>query len=147
MFASALIIVVSVAFLLYWFRYTCMLILDTRTAKDYSVEVAQANQLSFAQAQNVLDRARAEELDGLARSLEADLRRVTRLLDQASSVEVGGVSLERVMLRIDFSLMKACYRLSHKFEKKSQKALEEMSQIVAHLANTLGERAAVAVRE
>ena len=36
MIISTLIIAVSAVLFLYWFRYTCVLILSTRTTRDYS---------------------------------------------------------------------------------------------------------------
>lgn len=53
MVASVLIMAVSIALLLYWFRYSCVLILSTRTTRDYSASVALANQLSFPEFRTV----------------------------------------------------------------------------------------------
>lgn len=147
MIASILIIVVSLVLFLYWFRYTCVLILSTRTTKDYGAEVAQANQLSFVGIQNALEEPEAEDLDSLRRSLDRDYRLVTSLMKQASGLEVGGDPLEEIMLRMDFRVMKICYGISRSFSQaQSRAALVEMTQIVAHFANAFGERAASSVR-
>ena len=47
MIASLLIIVVSTVLLIYWFRYTCLLILRTPTARDYASGLAAANRLMY----------------------------------------------------------------------------------------------------
>lgn len=47
MIGSILVLTVSLILFLYWFRYTCLLILSAKPAKDYSGQVAQVNQLSF----------------------------------------------------------------------------------------------------
>lgn len=147
MIANILIIVVSLVLFLYWFRYTCVLILSTRTTKDYGAEVAQANQLSFVGIQNALEEPEAEDLDSLRRSLDRDYRLVTSLMKQASGLEVGGDPLEEIMLRMDFRVMKICYGISRSFSQaQSRAALVEMTQIVAHFANAFGERAASSVR-
>ena len=147
MIASILIIAVSLVLFLYWFRYTCVLILSTRTTRDYGAEVARANQLSFVGIQNALQEPEAEDLDSLRRSLDRDYRLVTSLMKQASGLEVGGDALEEIMLRMDFRVMKICYGISSRFSPaNSRAALAEMTQIVAHFANAFGERAASSVR-
>ena len=97
MIASILIIAVSLVLFLYWFRYTCVLILSTRTTRDYGAEVARANQLNFVGIQNALQEPEAEDLDSLRRSLDRDYRLVTSLMKQASGLEVGGDALEEIM--------------------------------------------------
>jgi hypothetical protein len=72
---------------------------------------------------------------------------VTYLLKQAGELQVGGDSLEHIMLRIDFRIMKACYGLTRRFsEARSRAALQEMSEIVGHFANAFGEQLASSAR-
>ena len=60
----------------------------------------------------------------------------------ASAVED---ALEKRMLDIDYRLMRAWYRVSRSFSAAAARsALEEMSLVVAHFANSMGERAAAA---
>ena len=54
MLVSILIIVVSLALFLYWFRYTCVLILSAKTSRDYAAEIASANQLRFLETRTHL---------------------------------------------------------------------------------------------
>lgn len=141
MLFSSLIIAVSLALFLYWFRYTCVLILTTKTSKDYSGQVAAANRLNFPEVQRALQSAEPE-LAVLHSSLERDYELVSSLLSRATEVQVGGASLEEMMLRIDFRIMKAWFALSHSFSPSAAKfAVEEMTQIVSHFANSFGEQA------
>ena len=142
MIISWLIIAVSMALFLYWFRYTCVLILSTRTTKDYSEEVATANRLSFAVVHGMIRAAEDEHLDGIQASLERDYRLVQSLLKQAGAIRVQGEPIEEIMLRIDFRIMQAWCGLQRRVRGSgSRTALEEMAQIVAHFADTYGESA------
>lgn len=143
MIASILILVFSVILFLYWFRYTCLLILSTKTTTDYAGQVAQANQLTFCEVQDMLrDQLQSEALDSLRRSLDRDFRLITYLIRHGSTMEAGS-GLEQRMLMIDYTVMKAWYALTRNIATSyAQSALREMSDIVGHFANTMGERAA-----
>lgn len=143
MITSILIMAISMAAFAYWFRYTCVLILNTRTTRDYSAEVAAANRLSFAGVQNLLQSSQTGDLDGMQRSLDRDFRLMSSLMRRAGAVNVGEIALEDILLRLDFQLMKLSYRVTRSFsEAKSRAALVEMSRIVEHFANAFGERMA-----
>ena len=143
MIVSLLIIAVSVALFAYWFRYTCALILSTRTTRDYSGEFAAVNDLCFLEIQERLPSAGASELASLFRSLENDYQRLEALSRQAGEIPVGSDTMEDLILRIDFQLMKAWYTITRPvFTTASRAALGEMTQIVAYVANTCGARAA-----
>ena len=142
MVASILIIAVSLVLFLYWFRYTCVLILNTRTTKDYSAEVAQANQLSFVGVRDSLEGTQPGDLVAVRKSLEQDYRVVSSLMKQAGAIQVGESSLEEKMLRTDFRIMQLTFSIASRVsESRSRAALEEMSLVVAHLANSFGEQA------
>ena len=142
MIVSSLIIVVSVVLFLYWFRYTCVLILNTRTTHDYTQEIATANSLEFAAVPARLASSSTEEMDHLLESLERDYTVVNGLLKKVGGMQVGTDSLEEIMLRVDFRIMSLYYGISRHFSQSGARhALDEMSQIVAHFANTCGERA------
>lgn len=147
MITSILIMAVSMAAFAYWFRYTCILILSTRTSRDYSAEVAAANRLSFAGVRNLLESPQAVDLDAMRESLERDFRVVNSLIERAGKVQVGDVALEETLLRLDFWLMRLSYAVARRFsEARSRAALLEMSQIVEHFANAFGERTAEAAQ-
>lgn len=143
MIISTLIIAVSAVLFLYWFRYTCVLILNTRTTRDFSEEVAAANELAFVEVRNLLGSVAAKDLDSLQQLLERDYRVVNDLMKHVADLRVGGDSLEEAMLRIDFRVMNLWYSLSRRYSLSSARtALDEMSQVVSHFANRCGERAA-----
>src|SRR5690242_21902222 len=84
--AATIIITASSALLfVYWFRYTCLLILSAKTTRDYAGEVATANQLSFLEVQAELrEGAASADLDRLHASLERDYAVVSYLLKHAA---------------------------------------------------------------
>jgi len=127
----------------YWFRYTCLLILNTKTARDYAGDVAAANQLGFLQVQAQLREAGAD-LDGLRSSLDRDYAVLTYLLVHSADSARQDSSVEDRMLKVNYKMISAWYRMSSPFSNSiARSALEEMSMVVAHFANSMGERAAV----
>lgn len=145
MITSILIIGISALLFAYWFRYTCLLILSAKTTRDYAGEVATANQLSFLEVQRQLvrDSQATPALDQLRESLDRDYTVITYLLRHAASFQVGGMSLEQQMLKIDYQLMKVWYTLAGPLSPaQARQALEEMSYIIAHFANAMGEATA-----
>jgi hypothetical protein len=49
-----LIIIISFALLLYWFQYTCLLILAKNSSTNYALKVADTIRLSFPTVQQAL---------------------------------------------------------------------------------------------
>ncbi len=144
MVASILIIVFSVALFVYWFRYTCLLILSARTAKDYARQVAQANQLGFLDVQTSLATSSGVAFDAFHSALARDYQAITYLLSHAGNIQGEDNGLEQLMLRIDFRIMSLAYRVVPKSSPVyAQKVLSEMADIVSHFANSMGERQAV----
>jgi hypothetical protein len=138
--ATSIITVSSALLFGYWYRYTCLLILSAKTTKDYAGEVAAANHLSFSEIQAQLAAGSGQDLDLLQQSLNRDYARLTALFESVSSAEV---RLEDRMLQLDYVLMSVWYSVSRHFSVRlAQSALEEMSQVVEHFANSLGERTA-----
>jgi hypothetical protein len=144
MIASVAIIVLSVLLFLYWFRYTCLLILSAKTTRDYAGQVARANELHFPAIQQELHHSRpAEPLDALERALNRDYRFLTYLLTHGAGFNLDGSLLENRMLMIDYRIMQSLYVVTRSiFPKQARRALEEMSDIVGHFANSMGERLA-----
>lgn len=143
MISSVLIIIFSLALLVYWFRYTCLLILRTRTTKDYAAGVVTANGLHFPQIQSRLRDEETLTLDPLSESLNRDYRLLTYLMRHTAGFQLGGISLEQRMLLLDFRLMQVWYVFTRRLAApQARAALDEMSSILGHLANAMGERAA-----
>jgi hypothetical protein len=138
-----LVITVSSALLFgYWFRYTCLLILSAKTTRDYATDIAAANRLSFLQVQSQLRDQNPADLDRLQASLDRDLAMVTYLIQHASGQ--GEWGMEERMLQLNYRLMGVWCRVSRSFSPEAaRRALDEMSMIISHFANAMGERAAV----
>jgi len=136
------ITVSSVLLFGYWFRYSCLLVLSTKTVRDYAGEVAAANQLGFLEIQSQL-RAGSPELDRLRGLLDRDYAVLSSLLKGPSVTSPKDLGIETRMLAINYRLMGAWYRVSSRFSTAAARsAMEEMSLVVAYIANTMGERAA-----
>jgi len=134
---TLVITVSSVLMFGYWFRYTCLLILSAKTTRDYAAEVAAANQLSFLQVQSELRESPAD-LERLHASLDRDLAVVSSLINAS-----GQWGMEDRMLQLNYRLMSTWCSVSKRFSPEAgRRALDEMSMIVSHFANSLGEQAA-----
>jgi hypothetical protein len=144
MMSSIFIIIFSAVLFLYWFRYTCVLILRSKTPQDYSEQVVAANQLSYPAVEEQLRGVGSNaEFDTLVASLQRDYRLLSYLLSHAAGMEMGGYTLEQRMLMIDFKVMQVWYAVTRRCAvRQSREALQEMAQVLHNLANAMGERAA-----
>lgn len=134
MLASVLISAVSVALLSYWFRYTCLLLLQNRNVQTVPV----GNQFVFAEVRERM--GKEFDLEPLSRLLERDYRVLTYLLRHAT--QLGTQPLEERILMLDYRLMKCWYSLTRKAApEQARRALEEMISVVACLAQKMGEQA------
>ena len=146
MVETATTVVLTVGSLLllgYWFRYTCLLILSAKTTRDFAGEVAEANQLSFLEVQAQLRGAGPASMDHLNAALDRDYACLTQMLKQAASSQE--FPLEDRMLQVNYKVTRLWYRTSRHFSSSAARsALDEMSMMVAHFANSMGERASSA---
>jgi hypothetical protein len=134
-----LISAASFVLFFYWFQYVCLLILSARTSRDYSDEIAAVNQLEFPDIQLKL-RAAGADLDTLHRRLEKDYAIITDLLGRTPGF-VADDRRELAMLKIHYRTMSAWFYLTRSsLRNAAAQALEEMTLVVVHLANTIGER-------
>jgi len=132
MLASVLISVVSVVLLCYWFRYSCLLLLRSRSEQAAGTE---DNRFSVWEVRDRLETA--PDLDPLHRSLERDYRIVTYLLHHAAGL--GTQSLEDRLLQLDYKLMRGWYGLTHTAApQQARRALSEMAAVVVCLAQKMG---------
>ena len=137
MLTAFLIIAFSVVMLLYWFRYSCILILRNQS------ELAQAAQTSGAfNTSDVQERLRHDaELDPVLRDLERDYRMLTYLIAHAPGMK-DMASFEHKMLLWDCRMMKLVYRLTRSSAPaQARRALSEMAEVLDILGQQLRERA------
>ena len=140
MIASALILAFSVVLFVYWFRYTCLLMLSAKSGEQYAEQVAAANGLSFPGVQQQL-RDHSANLDTLREMLEMDYRILRYLGEHAAGLGVR--SFEQQMLALDYHLMKLWYWVVRKKSTaRARGALDEMARIVGFFARKMGERSA-----
>jgi anaerobic glycerol-3-phosphate dehydrogenase len=141
--ATVVITASSVVLFAYWFRYTCLLILSAKTARDFAADVAARNNLAFPGVQAQLQQASTPDLDRLRASLDNDYRALRDLLKYARNMDEQ--SLETQMLAVNYKVMRAWYSVSRHFSgRAAARALSEMSMVVSHFANLMGEQAAAA---
>lgn len=140
MVASSLIIILSSILFLYWFRYTCLLLLAREDSAAHAFHVASNIQLSFHQVQAALQTPQqSATLDLLQLRLNQDYHLLTDLLGH-----LGGESIEHRILRIDYQLMRLWYKMTRISPGllNATKPLAEMSSILGYFAAEIGESAA-----
>lgn len=139
MITGAIFIAVSLALLVYWFRYTCLMILSTRPAQDFARVAARRHGLNLMDVQASLSAPRPD-LDALQQSLDADYARLTRLMrDYNASAGV----LEEIMLKTHYAAMHSAYAICRRFAPaKARIALAAMADTVTHFAAVMGEQGA-----
>jgi hypothetical protein len=134
MLASLLISAVSLVLLVYWFRYSCLLLLRSREAES---AVFSGQPFGFI---DVRERLLTEaDLDPLHRALERDYRVISYLLRHAAQLETQ--SLEERMLLWDYKLMQGWYSLTRSAApQQARRALHEMAAILACVTQRMGQQ-------
>jgi hypothetical protein len=143
MFPGFAVSAFSLLLLVYWFRYTCLLILNTRPAKDLTARFAHANQLELPRIQRALGAGPTPgKMDALRVALDTDYDVVTGILLHNSPFDLDPAGAELRMLTLDYRCAGAAYTLLRKLRREAaaHSALAEMTAIVAHLANSLAQR-------
>jgi hypothetical protein len=137
MLSISFIIFFSVVLFIYWFRYSCLLILQDRAAHVLP-HVAGAGLPFPVVQQRLKDGERGLEiLDQLHRDLVNDYRIVCFLL--RCSPDTGVDPIERRMLMLDYWIMQSWYSAVRRVAlPQARKALEEMSSIVSYFACSVG---------
>jgi len=140
MLASSLIISFSLILFVYWFRYTCLLVLRNAPEATRSTGIPGDAKLSFSEVKTRLNSSSAGmALDPLQRSLQHDYEVLTYLLNHA--VGLDSASLDRHLLMLDYRIMNGWYRLTKTAAPaQARKALWEMAEILGFLAQRMGEQ-------
>jgi hypothetical protein len=140
MLSISFIVFFSLVLFIYWFRYSCLLILQDRASQALPRAVGAG--LSFPVVQQRLKdgEQRLESLDQLQRDLANDYRIVCFLLRCSPDTSVDPI--ERRMLMLDYWIMQAWYSAARRAAPpQARKALEEMSNIVSYFACSVGRNA------
>jgi hypothetical protein len=139
---SIIILGVSIGLLLYWLRYSCLLIVRSYQEDSLASEVAQANGLRFLDVRARLGTAEPCPLEALYRSLEDDRRMLSFLLDHSAGPAIPG--FERALLALDYAVMRMWYRAVRVLSAaQARSAILEMSEVLGCFAQSMGRRAAV----
>ena len=135
MIVSVLIIVCSVVLLVYWFRYSCLLLLRNAALPSEAPFADERFHIGV-----VLDRAATEtNLTALERELDRDYQLLSYLLKHAADLELG--SIENRLLILDYQVMRLCFRLTRSLAPaQSRKALVEMATALSAVARQAGQQ-------
>lgn len=144
MVTAVVIIILSLAMFVYWFRYSCLLILESDWNEDRANVVALQNGLSFGSIKEKLAAAESEEeLASVRDLLDRDLAAVLSLLAARSTSTDAGISLECRMLMLDYQFMKAWFAVMRPIAgPAAQLALREMALVVGYMAGECEEKLA-----
>ena len=146
MITSIVIIILSLAMFVYWFRCSCILILESSWNEDQAKVMASQHGLSFSKIEDSLAQVdSAQAMDRVKDLLDRDLERVQSLLLNCASVQETGQSLECQILMFDYRLMQAWYAVTRSIaNSKAQHALREMALVVGYMAGECGDHMATA---
>lgn len=138
MLASVLIIAISALLLIYWFRYTCLLLLRARAEQTQALALPPDVRLGMA---GIREKLKGEVgLDALETLLNRDYRVLTYLLEHAAGHGLN--SIEDRMLVLDFRIMRWWFRLTRvAAPRQALDALSEMSMVLNVLIGKLGPQA------
>jgi hypothetical protein len=138
MLAGILIITFSLALLIYWFRYSCILILRNQAGELAPVSEAVDGRFSVSQVRESLKHE--DELDPLRIALDRDYRVLTYLIEHAAGLELA--TLEDRLLMVDYWIMRRVYQLTRTAApRQARQALVEMASVLNILVCHLGEQA------
>jgi hypothetical protein len=134
MITSVSIIAISVILLVYWLRYSCVMLLRNAQERTAVSPVAD-ERFSIS---SVRERLRTEgDLGSLERALERDYHVVTYLIEHAADLELA--SIENKLLVIDYKLMRLWSHLTRTAApEQSRKALAEMASVLGVLVDQMG---------
>ena len=136
MVASILIIGFSLVLLVYWFRYSCVLLLRNSVVESE----ASDQRFGFAHVQRQLQAG--AKVDALHRMLEQDYQLLTYLFEHAAGLNLP--SLEDRLLVIDYKVMQWYYRLvKTAAPEQARRALGEMASVVGVLVQHMSKQAGV----
>lgn len=131
MIGSVLIIAFSLVLFVYWFRYSCLLLLRSHAGQQVA-----ASRFHCASAHQELKAG--TELDRLHQSLDRDYRVLTYLFKHAAGLELE--QLEYRLLVLDYKVMRGWYRLTKSAApQQAKRALGEMADVLNVLVGRIGQ--------
>jgi hypothetical protein len=134
MIAGILIIAFSSILFVYWFRYSCLLLL--RNAAERAGAKSVDERFNVAR---VIEGLKTEaDLAPLERALERDYHVLAYLMEHVADLELA--SIENRLLLLDYKLMRIWSHLTRRaLPKQSRRALSEMASILGVLVRKMDE--------
>jgi hypothetical protein len=131
MLASVVIIAISTVLLVYWFRYSCLLLLRGQAERAATAETRFS-------AADVLEKLQVgSPLEVVENSLNRDYQVFVYLVEHGAGLRLN--SLEDRMLVLDFRLMRWWYRLTRVAAPlQAREAVAEMALVLSILTGKLG---------
>ena len=140
MLASILIIAFSLILFVYWFRYSCILLLRNAAEQAAAADTGRDTRFTFA---DVKARLQSEDaLDPLHAALNRDYQVLTYLVEHAAGLELA--SIEDRLLMLDYKVMRCYYAVTRTlFPTQAKAALQEMATVLDVLVQKMGQQAGV----
>jgi len=135
MIAGILIIACSSILFVYWFRYSCLLLL--RSAAERAGALSVDERFNVAR---VIEGLKTEaDLAPLERALERDYHVLAYLMEHVADLELA--SVENRLLLLDYKVMRIWSRVTRRaFPTQSRRALSEMASILGVLVRKMDEQ-------
>ncbi|MDR3699873.1 MAG: hypothetical protein P4L56_09585 [Candidatus Sulfopaludibacter sp.] len=140
MLASILIIAFSAVLFVYWFRYSCILLL--RNAAEQVATPGSEPDTRFECSVVLVRLKTGDTLSPLHKALNRDYQMLTYLIEHAAGLEM--TSFEDRLLVLDYKVMQFYYRVTRTIlPDQARKALTEMATVLDVLVQKMGQQAGV----
>jgi hypothetical protein len=135
MIAGILIIAISLILFVYWFRYSCLLLLRSSAERAEGTRVDERFNIA-----RVLEGLKTQaELGPLEHALERDYHVLTYLIEHAADLELA--SVENRILLLDYKVMRIWSHITRTAAPaQSRRALAEMASILGVLVHKMTEQ-------
>lgn len=140
MFVPAMILILSVGLLLFYFQVVCERILRRQSTHEYSQVIVNANRLEFQSVRKAIeDFGTPVDFSRLTVMLKCDFLILTYLLKNATNVYQRCTSEERLLMlyfRVEFAALVT----RHWLRRCECPAILKMTSILQYFADIVGER-------
>jgi hypothetical protein len=129
MFTSLFIIGMSIVMFCYWFRYTCLLLLQTKPTRDLALSVITEKGLQYRAIQ-----AGAPNLEAVDALLQRDYQLLQALMRRCSA----GYDPEALVLRAYFIITRTQWRVTRRIAPSfAARAVQEMISVLDNWATVV----------
>ena len=140
MIISALILVLSVSLLFFYFQALCQKILRREFERAYFKAVIRAGALEFASVRETVEAAEAPvDFEQSRLSLQCDLLTLRYLLKHAANLNQSFTWQERLLM-VYFRLSSAAMAVRHRLGMNEKAPIVKMTTVLEYFANVVGER-------